>query len=90
MIETSGGGLLEATFALQFLDSHPSKTALRLRSGQSEGGHPQSVLAFRLAASQLLHLRLFRSASVVAGFLRFFRFRLFAGGAFCFFAVFSA
>ena len=39
-------------------------------------------LPFRLAACQLFHLALFRSARVVAGLLRLLRFALLAGGSF--------
>src|SRR5277367_2625081 len=41
-----------------------------------------SGLPFRLAACQLFHLALFRSARVIAGLLRLFRLALLAGGAF--------
>jgi hypothetical protein len=37
-------------------------------------------LPFRLTARQLFHLRFFRSARIVAGLLRLFRFALLAGG----------
>ena len=45
-----------------------------------------SALPLRLAASQFLHLRLFRSACVVAGLQRLLRLALLARGALRFFA----
>ena len=47
-----------------------------------------SGLPFRLAACQLFHFALFRSAGVVAGLLRLFRFHLLAGGSLGFLALF--
>jgi len=47
-----------------------------------------NVLPFRLTACQLFHLGLFRSARVVAGLLRLFRFHLLAGGSLGFLAFF--
>ena len=49
-----------------------------------------AVLPFRLAAGQLLYLRLFRTARIIARLERVFCFPLFARGAFGFFAVFFA
>jgi hypothetical protein len=45
-------------------------------------------LPFRLAACQLFHFALFRSARVVAGLLRLFRFALFSGGSLAFLTFF--
>jgi len=45
-------------------------------------------LPFRLAARQLFHFALFRSAGVVAGLLRLFRLHLLAGGALALLAFF--
>ena len=45
-------------------------------------------LPFRLAACQLFHLALLRSARIVAGLLRLFRFALLAGGSLALLAFF--
>ena len=47
-----------------------------------------NALPFRLAACQLFHLALLRSARVVARHLRLLRFDLLAGGSFAFLALF--
>src|SRR2546423_8702630 len=58
--------------------------------GASPCPHFRSRLAFRLAACQLLHLALFRSTGVIAGFLGLLRFALLARCPFRFLAFFFA
>jgi len=55
------------------MDAGPCPTLFKPQTG---------CLPFRLTACQLFHLALLRSARVVAGLLRLFRFHLLAGGAF--------
>jgi hypothetical protein len=72
--------------------SYQLKTLRRFATRAGESPAPtrilQLTLPLRLAAGQLLHLWLLRSAGVVAGLERLFRFALLARGAFGFLAFF--
>ena len=62
------------------LSPHSGSRAWALAHARRLLTDPANGLPFRLTAYQLFHLALLRSARVIAGLLRFFRFDLLAGG----------
>ena len=79
MIGTRGSDLPRISLLLQLPQLAGGPTDYGEPSGQLCMLSALCGLAFRLAASQLLHFALLRSTGVIAGLLRLFRFALLAG-----------
>jgi len=86
MVGTSGGWLLGTGSWLSAIGYWPSLQRGSRRSGLTHAPPRVLRLPFRLATRELFDFALFRSAGIVAGFLRLFGLRLLASGAFGFLA----